>query len=91
MRQKKNQDDKRYTWKTGESYVAGLKGVDKRAWFCRYRPKLRYNSKEAGREAQFAEGLCKNCRENMPPSLRLIRGFCNKYHWFSSGGPLRVG
>ena len=40
------------------------------------------NSREAGREAQGPQGLCKNCksRERVSPLSRLIRGYRNKYH-----------
>ena len=40
------------------------------------------SNKEAGREAQGAQGSSKICtsRESVSPLSRLIRGFCNKYH-----------
>ena len=40
------------------------------------------SNKEAGGEAQGAQGSSKNCtsRESVSPLSRLIRGFRNKYH-----------
>ena len=40
------------------------------------------SNKEAGGEAQGAQGLSENCtsRENVSPLSRLIRGFRNEYH-----------
>ena len=55
-------------------------------------PDNQESKKEAGGEAQGAQGSSKNCtsRESMPPSSRLIRGFRNSIVDAPLGGSLRV-
>ena len=63
-------------WETGETWAEGEnKHVDKKTITVGVDPEDVENINKAGRKAQGAQGLRKNCRESLS---RLIRGFWNK-------------